>query len=109
MQSSISILIPTQGRLVQLQRLLDGLAGLDDRERIPHEIIIVNNARDQSSVTAVEAMVQKHSVREPGRWLHLREVEPGKSRALNSPFLEHQGASWLFSTMMSKSRPHGSE
>ena len=84
MQSLISILIPTQGRLAQLQRLLDGLASLDDRERIPHEIVIVNNARDQSSATAVEAMVQKHGVREPGRWMHLRELEPGKSRALNS-------------------------
>jgi cellulose synthase/poly-beta-1,6-N-acetylglucosamine synthase-like glycosyltransferase len=96
MQSSISILIPTQGRLVQLQRLLDGLAGLEDRERIPHEIIIVNNARDESSVTAVEAMVQKHSVREPGRWLHLRELEPGKSRALNSAIPRASGSILAF-------------
>ncbi len=55
---SISILIPTQGRLTQLQRLLDGLVAVDDRERIPHEIIVVNNARDLDSATAVEKMVQ---------------------------------------------------
>ena len=68
---------------MQLQRLLDGLAALDDRERIPHEIVIINNARDPSAATSVEAMVQNHSSREPGRWLYLRELQPGKSRALN--------------------------
>ena len=75
---SISILIPTQGRLTQLQRLLDGLVAVDDRERIPHEIIVVNNARDVDSATAVEKMVRNLSAQEPRRWMHMREPEPGK-------------------------------
>jgi len=83
MQPLISILIPTQGRLPQLGRLLDGLARMEDRERIPHEIIIANNARDENTTKAVEELVGAYSAREPDLWLHARESVPGKSRALN--------------------------
>ena len=47
MESFVSVLIPTQGRVPQLRRLLDSLAHMEDHERIPHEIIVANNARDE--------------------------------------------------------------
>ena len=84
MQPLISILIPTQGRLPQLGRLLDGLAHMEDRECIQHEIIIANNAQDENTTKAIEAMVGTYSAREPNVWLHVRESVPGKSRALNA-------------------------
>ena len=83
MQPLISILIPTQGRLPQLGRLLDGLARMEDRERIPHEIIIANNARDENTTKAVKELVGTYIAREPDLWYHVRESVPGKSRALN--------------------------
>lgn len=83
MEPFVSILIPTQGRVPQLSRLLDGLAHMEDHERIPHEIIVANNAHDEGSASAVESMVQNYAALEPGRWLHVRETTPGKSRALN--------------------------
>ena len=83
MEPLISILIPTQGRLPQLARLLEGLALMEDREQIPHEIIVANNAPDERTAAAVEALVQKYTACEPDRWVHAREPLPGKSRALN--------------------------
>lgn len=83
MDPLISILIPTQGRVPQLTRLLVSLAHLDEKDPIRHEIIVANNSRDEGSAMAVESMVQSYVMREPGRWLHVRESLPGKSRSLN--------------------------
>lgn len=83
MDPLISVLIPTQGRVPQLTRLLASLAHLDEKDRIRHEIIVANNSRDERSAMAVESMVQSYVMREPGRWLHVRESLPGKSRSLN--------------------------
>ena len=91
METFVSILIATQGRVPQLGRLLDGLARMEDRERIPHEIIVANNARDEGAASAVEGMVQNYAAREPGRWLHVRETTPGKSRALNRVIPQAKG------------------
>jgi cellulose synthase/poly-beta-1,6-N-acetylglucosamine synthase-like glycosyltransferase len=83
MEPAVSILIATQGRVPQLQRLLDGLLGLENREEIPHEILVANNAQDKTIVRAVEALLQNYRAHEPERWIHVREPVPGKSRALN--------------------------
>ncbi len=82
MEPAISILIATQGRVPQLQRLLDSLVRLENHQEIPHEILVGNNAQGQASAT-VEALLQAYRAREPERWLHVREPIPGKSRALN--------------------------
>ena len=83
MKPSISILIPTQGRVPQLARLLNGLAQLEEKDHVPHEIIVANNSADETNATAVERMMLGYAEREPGRWMHVRESLPGKSRALN--------------------------
>lgn len=91
MTDLISILIPTQGRVAQLQRLLNGLACIEGRERIAHEIVVANNARADRIATVVQGMVQHYGEREPGRWRHLRVAEPGKSRALNEAIRQTDG------------------
>ena len=73
MQPALSILIPTQGRMPQLQQLLDSLAGLGNREDIPHEIIVANNAQDKTTATAVEALLEHYRSQEPERWVHVRD------------------------------------
>jgi len=83
MSPLISILIATKGRRDELERLLDGLRQLDSRESIGHEVIVANNAADESIANAVEELVKRHAGSEPERWVHVREPIPGKSRALN--------------------------
>ncbi len=83
MEPLISILIPTQGRVPQLTRLLEGLDQLDGKDRIHHEIIVANNSQDEGDAAAIERMVRRYAAQEPGRWLHVREPLPGKSRSLN--------------------------
>jgi len=80
MEPAVSILIPTQGRLPQLHRLLDSLARVENREEIPHEILVANNARDKSTTAAVEALLPNYMTREPERLVHVREAMPGNSR-----------------------------
>ena len=83
MSPLISILIATKGRRDELERLLDGLRQLDSRESIGHEVIVANNAANESIANAVEELVKRHAESEPERWVHAREPIPGKSRALN--------------------------
>jgi glycosyltransferase involved in cell wall biosynthesis len=79
----ISVLIATKGRLDQLSELLEGLHRLDGREGIAHEVIVANNAADEATANGVDELVNRHAEAEPGRWHHVREPVPGKSRALN--------------------------
>jgi len=83
MEPAVSILIATQGRVPQLEQLLDSLVGQENREDIPHEILVANNAQGQASAAAVEALLHNYRAHEPERWIHVREPIPGKSRALN--------------------------
>jgi glycosyltransferase involved in cell wall biosynthesis len=91
MEFSISVLIPTQGRVPQLRRLLNGLAHQEKRECITHEIVVANNAQDERTATVVEGLVQSYGTGEPGQWLHLRELKPGKSRSLNAAIPRAKG------------------
>ncbi len=79
----ISILIPTKGRIEGLQDLLGSLSRMDGRDSIPHEIMVVNNAADESTAESVKELVQAYIDREGDQWRHVRESVPGKSRALN--------------------------
>jgi GT2 family glycosyltransferase len=79
----ISILIATKGRLGRLGRLLEGLSQLEDRQNIPHEIIIADNAPNEALAVAVKNLFRRYTRGEPERWHYVREPTPGKSRALN--------------------------
>ena len=83
MDDFISILIPTKGRIDELQQLLRSLSGMNGRDSIPHEIIIINNAADQNTAETVAELVQSYIQLEGDQWKLLREPVAGKSRALN--------------------------
>lgn len=83
MADLISILIPSKGRIDELRQLLRSLSQMNDRESIPHEIIVINNAVDESTARMVEELVQGYIDREGDQWTHLRDPVAGKSRALN--------------------------
>jgi glycosyltransferase involved in cell wall biosynthesis len=83
MDVAISILIPTKGRLEDLKRLLETLSHMSDRATIAHEVIVINNAPDETTARIVEGLVAGYNAREGDRWRHVREPVPGKSRALN--------------------------
>jgi glycosyltransferase involved in cell wall biosynthesis len=91
MEPLISVLIATKGRLGQLERLLEGLSRLEARDEIAHEIIVANNAPSEALAGAVQDLVKRYAQVEPGRWQHLREPSPGKSRALNRALASAQG------------------
>lgn len=79
----ISIIIATSGRADKLRRLLDGLARVEQSEEIPHEVIVANNARDESPASAVEELVAEYAGRKGDRYRQVREPVPGKCRAQN--------------------------
>lgn len=79
----ISILIPTKGRIDELQQLLQSLSEMNGRDSIFHEILIINNAADQNTAESVAELVQSYIRLEGDQWKLVREPVAGKSRALN--------------------------
>ena len=83
MGESISIIIATVGRLDQIERLLTSLSQLDGYDELRPEIIVANNAPDESKAKLVEALVGKFAARLAHPCRHVREPRPGKCRAQN--------------------------
>jgi glycosyltransferase involved in cell wall biosynthesis len=91
MADLISILIPTKGRIDDLQQLLRSLSEMNERDSIPHEIMIINNAADQNTAETVAELVQSYIRLEGDQWKLVREPVAGKSRALNRGIALAQG------------------
>jgi len=83
MGESISIIIATVGRLDQIERLLTSLSQLDGYDELCPEIIVANNAPDETKAKLVEALVGKFAARLSHPCRHVREPRPGKCRAQN--------------------------
>ena len=83
MKPSISIIIATSGRVEKIERLLDSLSRTLGRDRIPHEIVIANNATDDARAAGVEALARKFDGRDGVRCWQVREPVAGKCRAQN--------------------------
>jgi len=83
MGESISIIIATVGRLDQIERLLTSLSQLNGYDELRPEIIVANNAPDESKAKQVEALVGKFAARLAHPCRHVREPRPGKCRAQN--------------------------
>ncbi|MGE5218537.1 MAG: glycosyltransferase [Chloroflexota bacterium] len=83
MSESISIIIATVGRLDQIERLLTSLSQLEGYDELRPEIIVANNAPDESKAKLVEALVGKFAARLAHPCRHVREPRPGKCRAQN--------------------------
>ncbi len=83
MADSISIVIATSGRVEKIRRLLESLAQVRGRDRIEHEIVLANNAPEETTAAAVAALADKFNDRNGIRCWQVREPLPGKCRAQN--------------------------
>ena len=92
----ISIIIATSGRAEKLRRLLDGLARVQDSEKIAHEVIVANNARDEGPAAAVEELVAEYASRKGDSYRQVREPIPGKCRAQNKAIRYAKGSVLAF-------------
>ena len=96
METTLSIVIATSGRLEKLGRLLEGLYRVQGWERNSHEIIVANNAPDEAGGKAVEGLVLDYSRREGPRCRQAREPVPGKCRAQNRAIRQAEGSVLAF-------------
>ena len=96
MSQSISIIIATVGRLQQIERLLTSLSELEGYDEIGPEIIVANNAPDETRAQSVEALVGKFSARLAHPCRHVREPMPGKCRAQNRAIPMASGSLLVF-------------
>jgi GT2 family glycosyltransferase len=91
-EKSISIVIATSGRVEKIRRLLEALSRVEGRERIEHDIVIANNAPDDATAAAVDALVREFAARNDARCWQVREPVPGKCRAQNKTIPQTKGA-----------------
>lgn len=96
MENSLSIVIATSGRLEKLGRLLEGLFRVQGWNGTNHEIIIANNAADETGASAVGNLVEEYSRREGPRCRQVREPIPGKCRAQNRAIRQAEGSILAF-------------
>jgi len=96
MKDSLSIIIATSGRLEKLGRLLEGLFRVQSWDRTNHEIIIANNAADETGASAVGNLVEEYSRRSGPRCREVREPIPGKCRAQNRAIRQAEGSILAF-------------
>jgi cellulose synthase/poly-beta-1,6-N-acetylglucosamine synthase-like glycosyltransferase len=96
MDTPVSIITATVGRLDQIDRLLNSLSQLNGYDEIKPEIIIANNAPDENQAKLVEALVVKFARRLKYPCRHVREPIPGKCRAQNRAIPLASGALLVF-------------
>jgi GT2 family glycosyltransferase len=91
MEPSISIIIATSGRVEKITRLIESLCRVQGRERIPHEIVIANNATNETTAAAVESLAREFDGRDGVPCWQVREPVAGKCRAQNKTIPLTQG------------------
>jgi GT2 family glycosyltransferase len=91
-----SIIIATTGREEQLRRLLDGICRVNGREVTDPEVIIANNAPDETTAGVVEELTKEYSRREGINCWQVREPLPGKCRAQNRAIPQAKGSIFIF-------------
>jgi GT2 family glycosyltransferase len=94
--NSFSIIIATTGREEQLRRLLDGICRVNGREVTDPEVIIANNAPDETTAGVVEELTKEYSRREGINCWQVREPLPGKCRAQNRAIPQAKGSIFIF-------------
>jgi GT2 family glycosyltransferase len=96
MEASISIIIATASRVKSLRRLLEDLTRLESVEGIDHEVIVANNAPDETLAREIEGVVLDYSRRGNFACWQVRVPLPGKCRAQNSAISETRGSALAF-------------
>jgi GT2 family glycosyltransferase len=79
-----------------VRRLLSALSRVQGKEKIAHEIVIANNAKDGTTATAIEELVHSFAQREGNRFRCVRETIPGKCRAQNRAIAAAKGSILAF-------------
>lgn len=83
LDTSISIIIATAGRVESLRRLLESLHRVEGGDQIGCEIVVANNAADEAGAQAVKELVSEYAQRGRYHCWQVREPLPGKCRAQN--------------------------
>ena len=83
MDTSISIILATAGRVESLRRLLESLHRVEGCDPIGCEIVVANNAADEAGAQAVKELVSEYAQRGRYHCWQVREPLPGKCRAQN--------------------------
>lgn len=83
MDTSISIIIATAGRVESLRRLLESLHRVEGGDPICCEIVVANNAADEAGAQAVKELASECAQRGQYHCWQVREPLPGKCRAQN--------------------------
>jgi len=83
----ITVILCTYNRCRSLATALDSVAASSLPAAVDWEVLVVDN----NSSDATAGVVKDFSSRFPGRFLYLREPQPGKSYALNSGIREASG------------------
>lgn len=83
MDNSISIIIASSGRVDKIRRLLESLCRVRGRTTIKHEIVIANNATNESTAASVRSLCEEYDGRDGVRCWQVPEPIAGKCRAQN--------------------------
>jgi GT2 family glycosyltransferase len=79
-----SIIIPTVGRCESLRRLLGSIAEHFAQSGIEHEVLVVNNARDDDVASRVDKIAGEFQSDRGCRLRVIRVPTPGKCKAVNA-------------------------
>lgn len=91
MGPSISIIIATSGRAEKVRRLLESIYRTEGRHKINHDIVIANNATNETTAAAVQSLTREFDGRDGVRCWQVREPVAGKCRAQNKTIRATKG------------------
>lgn len=91
-----SIIIATFDRPDALDRLLRGIANHFGKSPFRFEVVIANNARDETVAQAIDEVVDRYATAMPACFRRIRETLPGKCRAQNCAIAAAKGDLLVF-------------
>lgn len=87
----VSIIIPTVGRCDSLRRLLCGISEHFGQSGVEHEVLVVNNAREEHLSKAIAKIAGEIQLAGGAPIRVIRESIPGKCKALNRAIGQSRG------------------
>lgn len=91
-----SIIVASFDRAASLERLLAGVAEHFVKSSYRFEVLVANNARDESVARQLDGVIAKFAEAQPERFRRIREAAPGKCRAQNRAIAQAQGKVLVF-------------
>ena len=90
--TDVSVIIATRNRAGLLPKLFQAFAGLEIPLEVSWELVIVDNASKDDTARVIEYEMERFRL----PILHLTELVPGKSRALNQALRKSSGELFVF-------------